>query len=403
MTVDGTGRVPAGFIPGLYDTLESQLCIDVTREFASGESNGGMQTYQLGVVLHERLAAISPEFGSFHRGFAMAPLSKVPVLDLHGSHDTTVPANVSLSADGYYYTTVKEIFDGGAYSGGWKKANGCKEKASHWPTQWDGTRDFYCVSECADDDVVRCSWNGGHNWLFNDATANGGLLAFFLLGWTKPTHAGFGRHVDDPDARRATGSPLSDVQIVGVDDRSRTVAEAFAELPSTLLPTAERSRGLPVPGKVRRHHYGDPAKGCLADEEVVRVGSGRACAPKIRLAPARTRNHTAAAAAAAADEDAEPPPPACKLEGGAPRKNGCPNDADVAAGSKAWPICLAKGTPGKELDPYTHGQFHCLLVCPCIDGSNGECAPESHHHCPGTSRCERGDLRNRAHGVCSYH
>jgi poly(3-hydroxybutyrate) depolymerase len=149
----------------LYDTLESQLCIDTTREFASGESNGGMQTYQLGVDLHQRLAAISPEarrhappharlvlrvactheeaasggahaadafgvfhicaqFGSFHRGFAMAPKTGVPVLDLHGSADTTVPANVSLSADGYYYTTTKEIFEGGKYSSGWKKANG---------------------------------------------------------------------------------------------------------------------------------------------------------------------------------------------------------------------------------------------------------------------------------------
>ena len=50
-----------GFIPGLYDTLEQQLCIDLTREYASGESNGGMQTYQLGVDLAKRLAAITPE------------------------------------------------------------------------------------------------------------------------------------------------------------------------------------------------------------------------------------------------------------------------------------------------------------------------------------------------------
>ena len=61
VTPSGTGtKDVGGFIPGLYDTLESQLCIDVTREYASGESNGGMQTYQLGVDLHERLAAISP-------------------------------------------------------------------------------------------------------------------------------------------------------------------------------------------------------------------------------------------------------------------------------------------------------------------------------------------------------
>ena len=59
-TGTGTSKV-GGFIPGLYDTLEQQLCIDLTREYGSGESNGGMQTYQIGVDLHARLAAITPE------------------------------------------------------------------------------------------------------------------------------------------------------------------------------------------------------------------------------------------------------------------------------------------------------------------------------------------------------
>ncbi len=45
-----------------------RLCIDTTREFAAGESNGGIMTYQLGVDLSARLAAIAPQFGSFHRG-----------------------------------------------------------------------------------------------------------------------------------------------------------------------------------------------------------------------------------------------------------------------------------------------------------------------------------------------
>ena len=36
------------------------------------------------------LAAIVPEFGSFHKGFALAPSEGVPLLDLHGSQDTTV-------------------------------------------------------------------------------------------------------------------------------------------------------------------------------------------------------------------------------------------------------------------------------------------------------------------------
>ena len=70
--------------------------------------------------------------------------------------------------------------------------------------------------------------------------------------------------------------------------------------------------------------------------------------------------------------------------------------------SKAFPICLAK-SPHGEPDPYHNGDFHCLLVCPC-DGLHGaDCGAEAHRHCPHGARCERGELRNRAQGVCAYH
>jgi len=104
-----------GYIPSLLNTLESQLCIDTTREYIAGESNGGMMTYQVGVDLASRVAAIAPQFGSFHRGFKLAPPVAVPVMDIHGRSDTVVPANVSLSGDGYYYTPTAQIFEG------WKK------------------------------------------------------------------------------------------------------------------------------------------------------------------------------------------------------------------------------------------------------------------------------------------
>merc|ERR1719401_482543 len=123
-------------------------------------------TYQLGVDLAHRLAAIAPQFGSFHRGFNMAPPVGVPVLDIHGKSDTTVPANVSLSGDGYYYTPTREIFGGNAYSKGWKNANGCSGPSRHYPTRYDGIKDLWCVSEgsCVGGDVVRCAYKGGHNW-----------------------------------------------------------------------------------------------------------------------------------------------------------------------------------------------------------------------------------------------
>jgi len=355
-----------------------------------------MQTYQLGVDLAKRLAAITPEFGSFHRGFAMAPGESVPVLDLHGSKDTTVPANVSLSADGYYYTTTDEIFNGGAYSTGWKAANGCDGPGYHWKTQWDGRDDFWCFAECQAGDVVRCMWNGGHNWLFNNAKANGGLVTQFLLQWSKPSHAGFGRtHGEPPSA----GRPLSNVRILGTHDPSPNVTAAFAALPRTLraVPVRPEPAGEAVEEVEVTSHYTNPRiGGCMADEQEVAVGTGTVCAPKIaaRLDSNSTRSVSGA--------QLEPPVPHCRLGGAAPHENGCPTDAPVAPWSKAWPICLAKSADG-DPDPYMKGDFHCLLVCPCVDDHAAECGLAAHAHCPLGARCERGELRNRAHGVCTYH
>lgn len=74
VTPTGTGKSHVdGWLPALYDTLETLLCVDTTREFATGFSNGGMMAYQLGVALSSRLAAIAVGGASFHNGFNLSP------------------------------------------------------------------------------------------------------------------------------------------------------------------------------------------------------------------------------------------------------------------------------------------------------------------------------------------
>jgi len=366
VTPTGTGKKQVGgFIPGLYDTLEEQLCIDTTREFAAGESNGGMMTYQLGVDLSQRLAAIAPQFGSFHRGFLEAPSVGVPVLDIHGKSDHTVPANVSLSADGYYYTPTDEIFGGNAYSSGWKHANDCTGPSTHYVTNYDGIKELWCVSEgkCSGGDVVRCSYKGGHNWFDGGGSNNGGLVTDFLLNWKKSSHIGRGYSLGEE-----LGSPqlLENITVIAAGDETLAV---------------EGTNVLQAGG-----HYGDPARGCLPDEDTIPLGSGITCSPRIGVE----------SQAVGMDE---PPTPTCNIGGVAPSDNGCPVDANVDSSSKAWPICLARGMSS---DPYMKAEFHCMLVCPC-PGSSEECGPEADAHCPDNARCVRGELRYRVQGVCAYH
>lgn len=167
----GTESV-TGFLPTLLDQLTAELCIDEGRLYATGLSNGGMATYQLGVSLADRLAAIAPVAGSFHEGVPM------PLLDVHGFEDEIVPANRSVSNDGYFYTTTGQIFEA------WRKANGCEDgegpaRVQHWPTEQDGVAQLYCVSEGSGclAPVVRCSWSGPHS------SFNGGGLDNAELVW----------------------------------------------------------------------------------------------------------------------------------------------------------------------------------------------------------------------------
>lgn len=300
----------------------------------------------------------------------MVPKVGVPVIDTHGSNDNIVPANVSLSGDGYYYTPVSEIFHGNSYSTGWVTANGCSGGPSHYPTTYDGIRDLYCVSEgnCAGGDVVRCAYTGGHNWFNGGGTDNGGLVTEFLLKWKKSSH--IGRGYSEGDAM-GPANLLQDIAVVASDQKVSTRSAPAQQQEQALLAD---SAG----------HYGNPVKGCLPDEDVIPAGTGHVCAPRIGTK----------------SSESSPPSPKCKLGGISSLSNGCPTDANITS-TKAWPICLAKGN---TTGAYDRGEFHCMLVCPCDagNGNAGQCSAEAHAYCPQGAMCERGELRKRDQGVCTY-
>lgn len=369
VTSSGTGKSGVnGFIPSLYNTLESQMCIDTTREYATGMSNGGMMTFQLGASMGTRLAAIVPICGSFHNGFNEAPNGGVPVLATHGNRDTTVPANGTppLGA-GWYYTNMAGIYGGDSYSSGWKKANGCSGSSSHYTTPYDGQSSLYCIGEgsCSGGDVVRCAFSGGHTY----APSNGPLTWWFLSKFAKMSHIGGGLSEGDLDTNQT--EYLENLRF-DEEQEQEPVATSDHE-----------------DGYSHGKHYGDPAKGCLEDEDEIPLGGdglfvGTVCAPRINSTKAPGKL----------------PIPHCKLEGNAPFKNGCPKDRGVAKPG-AWPICLDKG---QTTTPYENGEFHCLLACgPCkIKDSSLDCGDDAHSQCPGRSMCIFGELRAVSMGVCGY-
>jgi polyhydroxybutyrate depolymerase len=105
------------FIADLLTQLESTLCVDTNRVFATGVSNGGGMTARLGCELSDRIAAIAPVAGGYQTLPPCSPSRPVSVLEVHGTSDSTVPYN------GAKGTGAGAVMP---YVQAWAKVDGCR-------------------------------------------------------------------------------------------------------------------------------------------------------------------------------------------------------------------------------------------------------------------------------------
>jgi polyhydroxybutyrate depolymerase len=77
----------------LLDHVEATVCIDPTRVYATGVSNGGGMAARAGCALSDRIVAIAPVAGGYRGLDPCKPDRPVSVLEIHGTADTVVPYN----------------------------------------------------------------------------------------------------------------------------------------------------------------------------------------------------------------------------------------------------------------------------------------------------------------------
>lgn len=95
-TFGGTSTVDdIGFVSTLIDSLLLVYNIDTTKIYSTGMSNGGFMTYDLACSLSQRIAAVASVTGSIITSHLAAcnPLHPMPVMQIHGTADGTVPYN----------------------------------------------------------------------------------------------------------------------------------------------------------------------------------------------------------------------------------------------------------------------------------------------------------------------
>lgn len=201
ITSSGIGTNTTGaFIPRLMDLMEDVFCIDTSREYATGMSNGGMMSYQMGVSMSTRLAAIAPTSSTFPHGFLQTPEAPVALVHLHGTADTEIPPQKMVSRLGWRWTLTEDVVKA------WADANGCTD-IDNYRSKWFENaiirslpfHDLNCwnVGDCKNGDVLYCLWNGQHMYLGNPPytriRTHADFLWQFLERWTKPTHLGKGK------------------------------------------------------------------------------------------------------------------------------------------------------------------------------------------------------------------
>ncbi len=85
-------RDDLGMVVDLIDHIAQNICIDPSRVYATGMSNGGLFTSSVVCSLSQRIAAAASIAGVTHHE-SCDPVRAVPYLAFHGTDDTVVPFN----------------------------------------------------------------------------------------------------------------------------------------------------------------------------------------------------------------------------------------------------------------------------------------------------------------------
>jgi polyhydroxybutyrate depolymerase len=103
-------------VRAFLDRVESSSCIDRSRVYATGASNGGGFSARVGCEMADRLAAIAPVAGGYASLGPCHPSRALPVLEIHGTRDEVVP-----------YGGDPPDYDGSVarFLGAWTELDGC--------------------------------------------------------------------------------------------------------------------------------------------------------------------------------------------------------------------------------------------------------------------------------------
>jgi len=150
-----------GFLRVLVESLFDSWSIDPARLHVSGFSNGAMMANRIACEASELFASVALVGGRLEPGFECTPTKRMPLLQINGGADETVPADGRVSSGGWFFASTTSV------TRHWHEGLVCGVEPEKWSSSAIAGENVQCEIACGGTvhPSIDCLWpEGNHRW-----------------------------------------------------------------------------------------------------------------------------------------------------------------------------------------------------------------------------------------------
>jgi poly(3-hydroxybutyrate) depolymerase len=132
-----------GFLRALVAEVTGQWKVDAGRVHVTGFSNGAMMAHRIACEASELFASVALVGGRLERGFECTPAKRLPLLQINGGADETVPSNGRVSSYSQYFASTTSV------TRHWNDGLSCGVELEDWSTSHVEGENVQCTIACA--------------------------------------------------------------------------------------------------------------------------------------------------------------------------------------------------------------------------------------------------------------
>jgi len=150
-----------GFLKALTSAVTTSFSVNADRLYVAGFSNGAMMANRIVCEASELFAAAALIGGRLERGFECTPARRMPLLQINGGADETVPFDGRSSSGGYFFAATTSV------TRHWNEGTACASEPVVWASPTIEDKNVECTIACGDTvhASIDCVWpEGNHRW-----------------------------------------------------------------------------------------------------------------------------------------------------------------------------------------------------------------------------------------------